>query len=159
MDCYFWRNRPLGVARGLGGLMLLFSGLLGVCSWIVEIVIVRQIPGVWRIAKKSTKASVFISLITAFVISSLFGAEGIHLLLASMIAVVLSHVTYRVAGKGGTIYERFNKTLRGLGEKRRERRARREERSRMVSDRKDRYHSDAGSHRIVNPRSDKDSES
>lgn len=139
--------------------MIFFSGLLGVCSWIVEIVIVRQIPGVWRIAKKSTKASVCISLVTAFIISSLFGAEGIHLLLASMIAIVLSHITYRVAGKGGTAYERFNKTLGRLGEKRRERRERREEESRMVSDREGRYRSNVDSSGVPNSRSDKNSRS
>ena len=110
--------------------MLLFSGLLGVCSWLVEIVVVRQVPAVWRIAKKSTKASISISLITALVISTLFGASGVHLLLASMIAIVLSHMTYRVAGTGGRIHEGFNKTIRRLGEKRRKRRERREEASR-----------------------------
>ena len=139
--------------------MIFFSGLLGVCSWIVEIVIVRQIPFVWQIAKKSTKVSVCISLITAFIISSLFGAEGIHLLLASMIAIVLSHVTYRVAGKGETTYERLNKTIRRVGKKRRERGARREEESHVVSSRKnwDREHITRGN--LFNSRSNKDNES
>ena len=139
--------------------MLLFSVLLGVCSWIVEIVVVNQVPHVWRIAKKSTKASICISLVTAFLISTLFGAGGVHLLLASMIAIVLSHITYRVVGKGGNIYERYNEKIGRLGKERRERRERREKRSRMVLRRKDGYSKYADRGNILNPCNNKDSES
>ena len=139
--------------------MLLFSGLLGVCSWLVEIFVVRQVPALCRIAKKSTTASISISLITALVISTLFGASGVHLLLASMIAIVLSHMTYRVAGTGGRIHEGFNKTIRRLGEKRRKRRERREEASRLVFDRESRVNRYYHRRNILNPRSDQDMES
>ena len=138
--------------------MLLFSGLLGVCSWLIEIVVVRQVPAVWRIAKKSTKASISISLITALVISTLFGAAGIHLLLASTIAIVLSHMTYTVAGTGGRIHEGLNKTIRRLGGKRRKRSKEREERAHMVRDRANRDSQHPYRRRILNPRSDKDME-
>ncbi len=136
--------------------MLLFSGLLGVCSWIVEVVVIRQIPFVWNIAKRSTKASISISLIVAFAISTIFGAGGVHLLLASMIAVVLSHLTYRTAGIGGTIYERFNKTIRRLGERCGKNRKRGKTRKDMVSDRENRYRRNNNRHSSSNARSNKD---
>lgn len=72
--------------------------LLGVGSWLVEMVLGAKIRPLRHLAAYNVLTTLGVSLFITSFMSAIFGAKGVTVLTASILSAVLSTITYRLLG-------------------------------------------------------------
>lgn len=90
--------------------MLMVAIMLAVCSVIIEFLIVSKIPRLRKAIAHSTLKNLASSLAISWMLGAIFGAQGVTVLTAAMLATASSVAIYRVLNSPAYIKERFNAT-------------------------------------------------
>ena len=90
--------------------MLMVAIMLAICSLFIEFLIVSKIPRLRRAIAHSTLINLASSLAISWMLGAIFGAKGVTVLTAAMLATASSIAIYRVLNSPGYIKERFNAT-------------------------------------------------
>ena len=72
--------------------------LLGVGSWLVELVLGAKVRPLRHLAAYNVLTTLGVSLFITSLMSAIFGAKGVTVLTASILSAVLSTITYRLLG-------------------------------------------------------------
>lgn len=72
--------------------------LLGVGSWLVEMVLGAKLRPLRHLAAYNVLTTLGVSLFITSFLSAVFGAKGVTVLTASILSAVLSVITYRLLG-------------------------------------------------------------
>jgi hypothetical protein len=75
--------------------MLTMTLMLAICSIIIELIVTRTVRIIETFARKNLLTSIVVSLAVSWTIGTVFGAKGLTVLTAAMIATAVTSLWYR----------------------------------------------------------------